>query len=265
VTTVRVGAIQICSVQDPSTNLLKIRKYLDQARELKVQAVFLPEVFYSISENSNITPFVIDGFDHHYQAIKQLAQEYNIFLLGGSATTKMDNKIVNRSYNFDPLGNDLGWYDKIHIFACDIERDGKQVRLDEGKIYSAGDKLQVVEAGNLRIGLSICFDIRFPEMYLDYTKQNINLISISSAFTVPSGKAHWHTLVRARAIETQSFVVAADQWGKHNQHIETFGHSLIVDPWGDVLADAGIGEKLIYADLDLERIQTVRKSIILRR
>ena len=122
--------------------------------------------------------------------------------------------------------------------------------------------MKVLEMGPWRMGMSICFDLRFPEMYRKYTLDyKTNLLSISSAFTFPTGKAHWHTLVRARAIENQCYVVAANQWGEHNEKMKTFGHSLIIDPWGDILADAEEGEKMITAELSLNRVREIRSRM----
>ena len=119
----------------------------------------------------------------------------------------------------------------------------------------------MIEVNQFKIGLSICFDLRFPELFRNYSSQGANVLSISSAFTVPTGKAHWHTLVRARAIENQSYVVASAQWGKHNDKMSTFGHSLVVDPWGEVLVDAEEGEKIVFAEFSLDRIKSVRERL----
>ncbi len=119
----------------------------------------------------------------------------------------------------------------------------------------------MAQPGALKLGLAICVDLRYPMIFQDYVKQGVNIISVSSAFTKPTGKAHWHTLVRARAIECQCFLVAPAQWGDHNDKISTYGHSLIVDPWGDILADAKEGEKLITAELNLDKIEEVRDAV----
>jgi predicted amidohydrolase len=259
----KVGIIQICSVLDYKKNLQKIRMFLEKAVAQQVKAVFLPETFYSFSDSVSLSPYLIDKGGEHYCNIKQLAKDYNVYLLGGSAATLSDcrGKAINRSYNFGPEGNDLGSYDKIHLFSCELEKDGKVKKIDESKNYIPGKKRQIIKAQDLRVGLSICVDLRYPQMFLDYVKEGANVLSISSAFTVPTGKAHWHTLVKARAIESQCFVIAAAQWGKHNEKISTYGHSLIVDPWGEILADAEEGEKLITANIDLEKIVKTRKSV----
>ncbi len=260
-TKVKVGIVQLCSKLDPTTNLRTIYRLLEDAKKQAVEYIFLPEVFYSMSGVTTPTPYLVEGTNEHYQAIRKIAVDNGVYLIGGSAATKLDNRIVNRAYNFSPTGDNLGNYDKRHLFSCDFVKDGKRKKINEADVYSAGSEGQIIEVGPLRIGLSICFDLRFSPLYFDYAQQGVNIITIASAFTVPTGRAHWHTLVRARAIETQSFVIAADQWGWHNDKVQTFGHSLIVSPWGEILADAQEGEKFISAELDLSLAEQMRQMI----
>ena len=257
----KVGVIQLQSVLDPQVNLATIRKFLLKAKEEKAQAVFLPEVFYSISDGTKPTPYLVEANNEHFEAIRALARDSGLYILGGSAATNLDGKVLNRSYNFDPQGNDLAFYDKMNLFSCDLSKHPSNQIIDEGKVYTRGNKPQLIDVEGFKIGLSICFDLRFPELFRAYSSQGANVLSISSAFTVPTGKAHWHTLVRARAIENQCYVIASAQWGKHNEKLSTFGHSLIVDPWGEVLADAGEGETIIFGELDLERVKSVRERL----
>lgn len=257
----KIGVVQLQSVLDPEQNLTTIRGQLKEAQLQGAQAVFLPEVFYSMSDGTKATPHVIQGHDQHYEAIRRLATDFKLYILGGSAATLVDGKVMNRSYNFSPEGKDLGHYDKMNLFSCDLSKHPSNTVIDEGKVYTAGHTPKLLDIEGFRLGLSICFDLRFPELFRSYSHQGANLLSISSAFTVPTGKAHWHTLVRARAIENQCYVMASAQWGKHNERLSTFGHSLVVDPWGEVLADAGEGEKIIFADLDLEKITAVRARL----
>lgn len=258
---VTVGLIQFTSVLEPEKNLAKIDQFLSVAKAQGVSYVFLPETFYSMTDNTSVTPYLVRGEDEHFKAISNLAKKYGIYLLGGSAATDLNGKVVNRNYNFGPDGKLLGFYDKMHLFSCDLNTKGEKKSVNEADHYTPGKDLLIIEAGPLKIGASICFDLRFPEMYRYYSKNGANLLSISSAFTVPTGRAHWHILVRARAIENQSFVVATGQWGEHNDKVKTFGHSLIVSPWGEVLVDAGEGEKFVACQLDLCQIESVRKSI----
>lgn len=257
----KIGVVQLQSVLEPAANLATIRKFLLDARSQNAKAVFLPEVFYSISDGTKPTPYLVDGENEHYEAIMRLALDSGLYILGGSAATLVNGKVMNRSYNFGPDGKELMTYDKMNLFAVDLSKHPSNTVIDEARIYTAGNTPKILPLGNFNIGLSICFDLRFPELFRAYSHQGANVLSISSAFTVPTGKAHWHTLVRARAIENQSYVIASAQWGKHNEKMSTFGHSLIVDPWGEVLADAEEGEKIIYAELDIEKIEAVRARL----
>lgn len=257
----KIAAIQLQSVLDPAVNLGTIRKFLAEAKAKGTEAVFLPEVFYSMSDGTKPTPYLVDGHKEHYEAIRSLATDTGLFILGGSAATLVNGKVMNRAYNFNPRGEELAIYDKMNLFSCDLSKHPSNTVINEGSVYTAGSTAKMIEVGSWKLGLSICFDLRFPELFRSYSAKGANLLSISSAFTVPTGKAHWHTLVRARAIENQSYVVASAQWGKHNDRMTTFGHSLIVDPWGEILADAGEGEGIIYAELDMARVEQVRNRL----
>ena len=257
----KIGVIQLQSVLDPNKNLETIRNFLKSAVHENAQAVFLPEVFYSMSDGTQPTPYLIEGHNEHFQAIRSLAKDFGLYVLGGSAATLVDGKILNRSYNFNPQGEEIGAYDKLNLFSCDLSKHPSHQIIDEGKVYSKGDKARMIEVGGFKIGLSICFDLRFPELFRSYSAHGANLLSISSAFTVPTGKAHWHTLLRARAIENQCYVVASAQWGKHNERLSTFGHSLVVDPWGEIIVDAQEGEKIVFAELSFDRIKSVRERL----
>lgn len=257
----KIGVVQICSGLEPGPNLEKIKTFIDQAKSQNCDAVFLPEVFYSMSNGTVATPYLVDPVakNKHYLNLKKLAKDSGVYLLGGSAATLWDGKVINRNYNFDSEGNELTHYDKIHLFACDLSRHSSKTVLNESAIYTSGNRPATLQVGEFKIGLSICFDVRFPEMYRDYSiNQGCNLMSVSAAFTVPTGKAHWHSLLRARAIENQSYVVASAQVGKNNEKIQTFGHSLIIDPWGEVLTDAKEEECLITAELDINLVEEVR-------
>ena len=257
----KIAALQIQSVLDPQANLNRIRSFLKSAKDEGVQAAFLPEAFYSMSDGTKPTPFLVEGKNEHYQNIRQLALDSGLYILGGSAATLVEGKVINRNYNFLPNGDELTSYDKINLFACDLSNHPSNTIIDEARVYTSGKTPQMIKFEGWTLGLSICFDLRFPELFRSYSSAGANLLSISSAFTVPTGKAHWHTLVRARAIENQCYVIASAQWGKHNDRLSTFGHSLIVDPWGEILADAGEGESYIVADISLDKIKSVRERL----
>ena len=255
----KIAVVQICSGLEPKDNLEKIDTFIKAAKQQDdVEAVFLPEVFYSMSDGVSATPYLVEEGNEHWAAIRKLAIDNNVYLIGGSAATNLDGRVINRAWNFDPQGNELGRYDKMHLFAVDLSKTANKTVIDEATVYTPGSEPKVIDVGEWNIGLGICFDLRFPELFRHYHELGANVLTVASAFTVPTGKAHWETLLRARAIENQSYVVAAGQWGNHNERIKTYGHSMVVDPWGEVVANAGDGEGYIIADLDLSKVEEIR-------
>ena len=260
----KVALIQITSTLDPQVNLEKIQQLIDEAKqEMDVEAVFLPEVFYSMSSGNEATPYLVSKDNEHYKNIQNLAKRNNVYLLGATAATANPDgeKVINRNYNFDPTGIELTHYDKMHLFSVDLSAHESKTVLDEGRVYQCGNEPKLLDINEWRIGLGICFDLRFPELYRHYFDQGANLLTVASAFTVPTGKAHWEVLVRARAIENQSYVIAANQWGDHNEKIKTYGHSLIVDPWGVVLADLGEKEGFAVCEILISEVDKVRARL----
>jgi len=262
----KIALIQMTSALDYKENLEKLDTFLSEARDQKAEYAFLPECFYSMSNGKEPTPYQVHKDNEHYENIQNLAKKHKINLIGGSAATQFKNGSKNRTYNFSADGKDLGHYDKVHLFSCDIKNSkGEIKKIDEGDIYIPGSESKLLEVGPLKVGLGICFDLRFAEMAQAYKKQGANLLTYSSAFTVPTGKAHCEILLRARAIENQCFVVASAQWGRNNENISTYGHSMIIDPWGTILANAEEGEKVICTNLDLSQIEKIQCSVIMGR
>lgn len=263
----KLALLQICSTLDPKTNLNKIQSMIEEVRSSRpdVEAIILPEVFYSMSDGLSATPYLIDGENEHYQNISDLARKNSICILGGSAATKVEGKIFNRSYNFDKNGSELNSYDKIHLFKIDLGDRDKSLTIDEGRTYSAGSCLKDFKLGDFHFGISVCFDLRFPELYRALFQKGCNVLLVSSAFTQTTGKAHWETLLKARAIENQAYVVACNQWGEHNSRLTSYGHSMVIDPWGEVIANANEGEKILYADLSYERVNKIRSRMKMER
>jgi predicted amidohydrolase len=256
----KIALIQICSVLDPEANLSKIQELINSVKkeDSSVEHFFLPEVFYSMSDGTEATPFLVESGNEHFKKIQNIAIENKIYLLGGTAATKVGSKIINRSYNFSPNGKEICEYDKINLFAVNLKESKTSTVIDEAIVYSAGDKLKSFTLGGFNFGLTICFDLRFPEMFREYFKRGVNVYSVSSAFTYATGKAHWETLLRARAIENQAYVIACNQWGKHNEKFSTYGHSMVIDPWGEVIANCEEGERYSICEISLERIEKIR-------
>ncbi len=189
-----------------------------------------------------------------------LAKELSVTLLIGSLSSiRVGDKLVNRSYLFGPDGEIKASYDKIHLFDVDLE-NGETYR--ESDLIKPGDKIVVGEIDGLKLGMTICYDIRFPHLYRALGKQGASIITVPAAFTVPTGKAHWETLLRARAIENGVYIIAPAQGGVHASNRATYGHSMVVDPWGHVVAhkaDDSVG--ILYADIDPEAVKKARAAI----
>lgn len=189
----------------------------------------------------------------------ELAKQTGAWLLLGSVSVKIsDDKIANRSYLFNDKGAIAATYDKIHLF--DVDLDGGETYRESATV-KPGEKAITVDAPFGRIGMTICYDVRFPSLYRTLAQAGAGILTVPAAFTVPTGKAHWETLLRARAIENGAFVIAPAQCGTHDGGRGTYGHSLIISPWGDVLADGGDTPGIIMADLDLGAVDKARRSI----
>jgi predicted amidohydrolase len=193
-------------------------------------------------------------------ACREAAREHGIWLhLGSLAVLAEDGKIANRGFVIDRTGNVRARYDKIHLFDVDLPT-GESWR--ESSVYRAGEGAVLVNGTPVgKLGLTICYDLRFPTLFARIAEADADLVSVPAAFTVPTGRAHWHILLRARAIEAGMFVVAAAQVGRHEDGRQTFGHSLVVDPWGEVLLDMGEEKGVGFAEIDLARISDVRSRI----
>ena len=193
-------------------------------------------------------------------ALRRAAAEHGIWIHVGSLALRggSDGRLVNRGFLIDGEGAIRARYDKIHLFDVDLPT-GESWR--ESAAYAGGKRAVVAETPLGPVGLSICYDLRFPDLYRALSNAGATLLSIPAAFTVPTGEAHWHVLLRARAIEAGAFVVAAAQTGRHQDGRETYGHSLVVDPWGEVLLDMGMEPGLGFADLDPGRVEEVRRRL----
>jgi predicted amidohydrolase len=194
------------------------------------------------------------------QTVREAAQKAGIWVhLGSLALESGDGRLVNRGFVIDSAGAIRGRYDKIHLFDVDLPT-GESWR--ESALYTRGDKAVLVKGTPVgSLGLTICYDLRFPALFAGLAEAGADVIAVPAAFTVPTGKAHWEILLRARAIEAGCFIVAAAQSGRHEDGRSTYGHSLLIDPWGEVLLDMGDGEGIGFAEIDLVRISEVRGRI----
>ena len=224
--------------------------------------IALPECATSLHENSPITKELAKPELKNFslQTLIALAKSNAVYILIGSLPIKLENKITNRSFLIGPDGKVLCKYDKIHLYDVNLP-NGDIYR--ESDTYSSGNKAVVgqIKENKFKIGMTICYDLRFPNLYQDLAKNGAEIITVPSAFSNVTGPHHWHTLLKARAIETGSFIIAPAQSGKHQCGRTSFGHSLIISPWGKILSDAKKKEGLIYTRINLQEVTLARQAI----
>ena len=256
----KVAAIQLASNDNKASNVSHAVKFVKEAIAAEAEFIVLPETFNyrGDSEDSSFVAEEIEG--ESLLPLIDLAKRHNVWILAGSIYEKVVNsaKPYNTSVLIDNLGNTKDKYRKIHLFDVSIE--GKEIL--ESKRNLAGKEIVLSSINGIKIGLSVCYDIRFPELFRKYSERGVELICIPSSFTALTGEAHWEVLVRARAIENQCFVIAPNQSGIGTGRVMTFGNSIIVDPWGRMLARAAKeGEEVIYADLSFDELYEIRRNL----
>ena len=257
----KAACIQTNSTNEIASNVETVSALIRDAVGQGADLVLLPEVVSLMETRSKIifARAQVEADDPALKAFRALADELNIWLHTGSLPIKLsDTKIANRSYVIDPSGALTATYDKIHMFDVDLP-GGETYR--ESKNYQPGDRAVVADLPWGRLGLSVCYDLRFPALYRTLAQAGATFLCVPAAFTKVTGQAHWHILLRARAIETGCFVLAAAQTGTHDNGRQTYGHSLIVDPWGQVLADGGQEVGIIMADIDPAKVIEARSRV----
>ncbi len=257
----RAALVQLRASRNVVANIDAAAKLVREAKAKGADYVQTPEQT-SIMELDRKTLFaaiVEEEHDPALVAFQELARELKLHLHIGSLAVKVSSeKAANRSFLIDPAGEIIARYDKIHLFDVNLA-SGESYR--ESNTYRSGEMAIVAGMPWGRLGLSICYDLRFPALYRALAEAGAQVLTVPSAFTKQTGEAHWHLLLRARAIETGCFVLAAAQGGRHENGRETFGHSLIVDPWGRILAEGGIDPGLIMAEIDLSLVNEARGRI----
>lgn len=258
----KVAAIQMCSGLDPEANLAALEPLLSAAAEQGARYALTPEVTTIFPESREQLRAVAAPFERHPQLarIAELARLHNMFVHVGSLPVPLaDGRFANRSVLFGPDGAQAAFYDKIHLFDADI------AGLDayrESATYRAGERAVTAKLDDFTLGFSICYDMRFPRLYNSLANAGADLLAVPAAFTVPTGKAHWHVLLRARAIESGSYVIAAAQGGRHPNGRATYGHSLVIDPWGRVIAELEHDRPgVLVAELDPEAVREARRRV----
>ncbi len=255
----RAACIQLNSRDDVAANVRAATDLIERAVAAGARLIVLPETWNYKGSLSGIHSAgeTIDG--PSTTRMKELAALHGVFILAGSFYERSDRRgrLFNTSVLFGPSGERLAEYRKLHLF--DAVSDTVVYR--ESDVLRAGDEIVVAEVDGVPLGLSICYDLRFPELYVQLALRGARILAVPAAFTAFTGAAHWHVLLRARAVETGCFVLAADQAGFHTATNECFGHSLIVDPWGRVLAEVEEGAGFCIADLDLAQVGDARRVL----
>ena len=256
----RIAAVQMVSGPEVAANLEAAARLVASAAASGAKLVTLPENFYLIGrhEGDKVKVRERDGAGPIQDFLSALSRKHSVWVLGGTVPieAKDPGRIRSASLLYDDTGRRAGRYDKMHLFRFD---GGGDEKYDESRTLEPGDGPVAVESPFGRIALSVCYDVRFPELYRALAP--FDLMLVPSAFTVPTGTAHWETLLRARAIENQAYVVAPAQGGTHPGGRRTYGHSLVADPWGEVLGVRVDGEGVVLAEMDSDRIQQVRAQL----
>jgi len=256
-----LSLVQMTSTSDVGHNIAEASRLITQAAEGGAQLIATPEMTSLLTTKREVlfSNLRAEDDDAALKAFQTLAHDKNIWLLIGSLPIKVGvEQVANRSFLITPDGQIAARYDKIHMFDVSLP-DGESYQ--ESRLYKPGDKAVLAETPWGGLGMSICYDVRFPHLYRELAQKGAKLLSVPAAFTRPTGAAHWHVLLRARAIETSSFVFAPAQCGDHGGGRKTFGHSLIIDPWGEILAEGGEEPGIISAKLDLLRVNDVRERL----
>ena len=257
-----IACLQYSSAKNERHTLDTIKDLIDKALDVEAELITLPECATSLQRNSFLTNELAKTEDENFslQILKEIAKFNSIYILIGSLPIKVDDKLVNRSFLVGPKGDVLYKYDKIHLFDVNLP-NGDVYR--ESDTYKSGNKAIIAEIkkNKIKIGLTICYDLRFPHLYQDLAVNGAEIIVVPSAFSNLTGPVHWHTLLKARAIETGAFIIAPAQTGYHECGRTSYGHSLIISPWGEILKDAKKEIGIIHANINLDEVTKARRAI----
>ena len=258
-----VAAVQMASGPNINANLLEAGRLIGAAAEAGAQLVVLPENFalMGMSERDKVTVREEEGEGPIQRFLAEQAAKHNLWLVGGTVplAAQADDKVRAACLLYSNRGEQVARYDKIHLF--DVSLDASNEKYTESETIEPGEDVVVVDTPVGRLGLAVCYDLRFPEMFRAMLDEGMELLALPSAFTAITGKAHWEVLVRARAIENLCYVVAAGQGGYHVNGRETHGDSMICDPWGAILDRLAQGSGIVVAEVDQHRLENIRRNL----
>ncbi len=258
----RIAALQMVSTDNVDENLDAAARLIHDAVKDKAEFLLLPENFPLMGHDECDKLSIIEPYGKGpiQDFLSRQALDHGIWLMGGTIPleARRPDRVRAASLLYNPQGECIARYDKIHLFDVSVHGELDETYNESGTI-EAGDEMVVAQAPFANIGMSVCYDLRFPELYRNMHLRDVNLITVPSAFTATTGKVHWETLLRARAVENLCYVVASNQGGVHVNGRETWGHSMIINPWGDILARVGMGEGIACADINLKQQQSLRE------
>ncbi|RIK43211.1 MAG: hydrolase [Chloroflexi bacterium] len=256
----RVGLVQINTREDKTANLQRAEELIDAAAARGARFVALPEYVDYLGPKDDTAPDAETIPGEMTARFGAVARRHNIWLLGGSMRERSatPGKFYNSAVLYDPAGEIAAVYRKIHLFDIDLTGN---VTANESATILPGDDIVTAEIDGHTAGLSICYDLRFPELYRLLALAGAEMLLVPAAFTMFTGKDHWHVLLRARAIENQAYVLAPGQYGPHAPAAQCYGHSVVIDPWGTVIAEASDTEGVVVADLDFAYLRKIRKQL----
>lgn len=255
-----IVAVQMCSTLNADENMASLKCVLKTLPATRPLLVCLPEAFLVFSKSGHDTLVVAKKVEQYKLQLSKLCKLHNIWLNAGTMPEPFnENKYYAASHLFNNQGELVATYNKIHLF--DVNIDDKTGNYRESDFTQAGSDVVVVESPFGKIGLTVCYDLRFSGLFNELVRQGADIILVPSAFTVPTGQAHWQPLLAARAIETQCYVVAAAQYGIHENGRQTYGHSIIVSPWGNILSELPTGTGFISCNADLDQLQKIRRDM----
>lgn len=257
----RLACLQLNSGNDLQANLAVVRTMMGEAAGAGAQFVLTPEYTLLMDGSGRVMRERALGADGApaLGELRLLARELKVWLLAGSLTIRTDEeRIANRSFLISADGNVVATYDKIHMFDVALP-DGKVIR--ESSAYRPGDRAVVAETPWGSLGMTVCYDLRFPGLFRTLAQAGAHFITVPSSFQRQTGRSHWHALLKARAIENECFIIAPAMCGDHSGNRQSYGHTLIIDPWGEILAEGGEAPEIVYADIDPARVDKVRGMI----
>jgi nitrilase len=258
----KCAVIQMASGARVESNLTEAERLIKDAVRSGAKLVVLPENFalMGLNEHDKLSHMESEGKGLIQNFLRHISRRYGVWIVAG--TIPMESALVSKirasTLVFNHHGERVGRYDKIHLFDVDVPDSDEQYR--ESDTIDSGSELLIIDSPIGRLGIAVCYDLRFPEMFRIMLDAGMEVLALPSAFTAATGAAHWEILIRARAIENLCYVVASNQGGEHENGRTTYGHSMIVDPWGKVMNTLGTGSGVVSADIDLEQLRSVRRS-----